>query len=121
VSNPYLNRLANAGKNAHGKKSEKRVAKSMGAKLHPASGAMRGAKSDASLSKFRMEMKSSTTKTVPIDMAWLVKIAHEALAHNQAPVVVVSFVDPRGEPRMKQYAEWVMMPKAVFQELTHED
>jgi hypothetical protein len=68
-----------------------------------------------------MEMKSSTTKTVPIDMAWLVKIAHEALAHNQAPVVVVSFVDPRGEPRMKQYAEWVMMPKAVFQELTHED
>jgi len=120
-SNPYLNRLANAGTNAHGKKSEKRVAKSMGARLHPNSGAMRGAKSDASLPKFRMEMKSSTTKTVPIDMAWLVKIAHEALAHNQAPVVVVSFVDPRGEPRMKQYAEWVMMPKAVFQELAHED
>jgi hypothetical protein len=121
MSNPYLNRLANAGKNAHGKKSEKRVAKSMGAKLHPASGAMRGAKSDASMPKFRLEMKSSTTQTLPIEMAWLVKITQEALAHGQTPAVVVSFVDPRGEPRMKQYAEWVLMPKVVFQELTHEN
>jgi len=80
MSNPYLNRLANAGKNAHGKKSEKRVAKSMGAKLHPNSGAMRGAKSDASMPKFRLEMKSSTTQTLPIEMAWLVKITQEALA-----------------------------------------
>jgi hypothetical protein len=121
MGNPYLDRLANAGKNPHGKRSEKRVAKTMGAKLHPNSGAMTGAKSDASLKKFRLEMKCTQTDVMPLDLAWLVKIATEALPHGQTPAVVCSFVDARGVPRMRQYAEWVVMPLAVFQELTHED
>lgn len=121
MSNPYLDRLAAAGKNAHGKKSEKQVAKKMGARLHPNSGAMRGAKSDASLKEFRLEMKSSMTQTIPLDMAWLVKIAHEALDHGQTPLVTLSFVDAHGHPRMRQYAQWVLMPLVTFQELTRED
>jgi len=118
--NPYLNRLANAGTNAHGKKSERKIAKSMGAKLHPNSGAMRGAKSDASKGHIRMEMKSSTTQVIPLELAWLVKIAQEALEHGQTPAVVLSFVDPQGNPRLKQYAEWVCLPRVIFQELTEE-
>lgn len=120
MANPYLNRLANAGKNAHGKKSEKRVAKKMGAKLHPNSGAMRGAKSDASLKSFRLEMKSTTAQTIPIEMAWLVKITQEALAHGQTPAVVISFVDAQGVPRLRQYAEWVVLPRVIFEELLKE-
>lgn len=116
--NPFLHRLSTAGKNAHGKKSERKVAKKMGAKLHPNSGAMRGAKSDASLKKFRLEMKSTTTQTIPLDLAWLVKIAQEALDHGQTPVVVVSFVNADGTARMRQYAEWVILPLTVFNELT---
>ena len=119
-SNPYLNRLANAGTNAHGKKSEKKIAQKMGAKLHPNSGAMRGAKSDASKGNFRLEMKSTVNQTLAIEMAWLVKIAQEALERGQIPSVVVSFVDPQGNPRLKQYAEWVLMPRSAFQELTDE-
>ena len=57
----------------------------MGAKLHLNSGAMRGAKSDATLKAFRLEMKSTTTQTMPLEMAWLVKIAQEALDHGQTP------------------------------------
>jgi len=119
-SNPYLDRLANAGTNAHGKKSEKLVAKKMGAKLHPNSGAMRGAKSDASLPNFRLEMKSTTGKVLPLELAWLVKIAQEALAHGQTPIVPLAFVDAQGKPRMKQYAEWVAMPMSVFKEIVGE-
>lgn len=117
MSNPYLDRLAAAGTNAHGKKSEKKLAKRMGARLHPNSGAMRGAKSDASLKSFRLEMKSTTTQVLGVEMAWLVKIAMEALDHGQTPVVTVSFVDADGAPRMKQYAEWVLLPLVVFQDL----
>lgn len=115
--NPYLERLANAGKNAHGKKAEKKTAKKMGARLHPNSGARRGAKSDASLKNFRLEMKSTTNKVLPLDMAWLTKIAQEALPHGQTPGVVVLFVDPQGVPRLRQYAEWVLIPRVAFQEL----
>ena len=103
MSNPYLDRLAAASTNAHGKKSEKRVAKRMGAKLHRNSGAPRGSKSDASLRKFRLEMKSTTTQAMVLEMAWLIKIAHEALDNGQTPAVV-SFVDAQGLLRMKHYA-----------------
>ena len=60
-------------------------------------------------------------QSIMLEMAWLVKIAHEALDHGQTPAVVVSFVDTAGRARMKHYAEWVLMPMAAFQELTHED
>ena len=69
MGNPYLDRLAAAATNAHGKKSEKRVAKKMGARLHPNSGAMAGAKSDASLPDFRLEMKSTMTQAMLLEMA----------------------------------------------------
>lgn len=118
AGNPYLNRLAAAATNSHGKKSEKKVAKRMGARLHPNSGSMRGGKSDASLGSFRLEMKSTMTQCMMLEMAWLVKIAQEALAHGQTPAVVMSFVDAHGTPRMGHYAEWVVMPMVTFQELT---
>lgn len=121
MANPYLDRLANAGTNDHGKKSEKRQAKKMGAKLHPNSGAMRGGKSDASLRSFRLEMKSTITQAMVLEMAWLVKIAQEALQHGQVPAVTLTFVDAHGKPRMKEYGEWVALPLAVFKELTDED
>lgn len=121
MGNPYLDRLANAGKNPHGRKSEKRAAKALGAKLHRGSGSGRGSKSDASLQTFRLEMKSTMTATLALEMAWLVKITKEALEHGQTPAVVVSFVDPNGQLRLKQYAEWVLLPRAVFQELTSEN
>lgn len=117
MSNPYLNRLADAGINAHGKKSEKLVTKKLGARTHPNSGATRGAKSDASLRTFRLEMKSTTTAVMPLEMAWLVKVAHEALDHGQTPAVVLSFVEPSGRARMAHYAEWVVLPLVVFNEL----
>lgn len=120
MSNPFLDRIAKSGEIGHGRKSEKRVAKSMGAQLHAASGARAGFKSDASLKEenFRLEMKSTIAKSLSIEMAWLSKISKEAVVHGQYPGVVISFVDPQGKPVMPLNAEWVMMPMDVFRELT---
>lgn len=120
MPNPYLDRLDAAGKNPHGRKSEKRVAKHLGAKLHRNSGAPRGSKSDASLKSVRMEMKSTTLAALMLEMAWLVKITQEALSHGQTPAVTLSFVDANGRPRLKQYGEWVAIPLSVFRELTED-
>ena len=120
MSNPFLNRLAKHGPTGHGRLSEKRVARGLGARLQPNSGAVRGAKSDAILkeSNFRLEMKSSVKKTLQLEMGWLAKIAKEALTHGQHPGIVISFVDTEGKPVLKKHAEWVLIPRETFKELT---
>lgn len=119
MGNPFLDRQAKRGTTRHGNHSEKRVAKSLGAQVHAASGAMPGNKSDASLKEknFRLEMKSTINDTLKLEMGWLSKIVQEALSHGQRPALAFSFVDPQGQPRMKQHAEWVAIPMEVFKEL----
>ena len=118
-SNPYLRRIAKRGTTAHGSLSERRVAKGMGARLHAASGAMAGLKSDASLTedRFRLEMKSTVKKSITVEAGWLTKIAEEALSHGQRPAVVLSFVKADGKPALPYHSEWVVLPKEVFKEL----
>ncbi|QIN95221.1 hypothetical protein DLP3_058 [Stenotrophomonas phage vB_SmaS_DLP_3] len=120
-NNPLMKRLAKHSGTAHGDTSERRVAKSLGARLQPNSGAMRGAKGDATLSrnrKFRVECKSTVKNALPIELAWLVKIHHEALTGGEVPILTVSFVTPDGKSRPP--GDWVMMPKTYFDELTED-
>lgn len=119
MKNPFLARL-DVGGLGHGRKSEKRIAKDIGARLHPASGAKRGSKSDASLKNFRLEMKSTVQKTLKLELGWLVKISQEAVSHRQVPGLVFSFVDAEGKPVMKSNAQWVAMPLASFEELVND-
>ena len=122
MSNPFLDR-AKQHSTEPGRKSEKRVAKKLGARLHPASGAMKGYKSDATLTEadFRLEMKSTTRTTLPLEMGWLAKITVEALEHSQKPGLVFSFVDAEGKPVMKLHSEWIAIPLEIFKELiSHE-
>jgi hypothetical protein len=100
-----------------GRRSEKRVAGSLGARLHPASGSMRGAKSDASMKNFRLEMKSSSSKTIKLEMGWLVKISQEARCQGQIPALVFSFTDGEGKLVQSTDAEWVCIPISNFKEL----
>jgi hypothetical protein len=123
VRNPFLDRVAKRNIGDSGRKSEKRTLKSMGAKPQPASGAMAGAKSDGILKKgqnFRLELKSTTAQTLKLEREWLEKISQEALGHRQVPALVLSFVDEEGKPAMKRNAEWVAIPKHIFEELTNE-
>ena len=118
--NPFMKRAAARGTTGHGNKSEKRVSKSMASQLMPASGAMRGAKSDAQLKtasyKFQIESKATTNLTMGLEYGWLRKITSEAMACSTYPAITLSFVD--GEGKAKPQGDWVAIPLWLFQELT---
>lgn len=114
-----MERAAKEAKSSHGKRSESRVAKKLGAKLTPSSGALRSAKGDmrqkSGTMKWAQEAKSTIHDTMSIDLGWLVKIQHEAIAINCNPALTVSFVTPEGKAR--PHGDWVMMPLQTYHEL----
>lgn len=120
--NPFMDRAAQRGSMDHGRKSEKRIASSLAARLTPASGAMRGAKSDMKKKvggrKFQIESKATKTATLPVDLGWLVKITEEAQSTGSIPVLTMSFVSEEGKSRPK--GDWVAVPLWFFHELTEE-
>lgn len=98
-----------------GKASEKKVAKSLGARLRPASGAMASAKGDMTVDSFLLEAKSTVSESLGIKYEWLGKISNEAMAINKKPALAVTFTWPDG--RAVPYGEWVMIPLNVFNEM----
>lgn len=117
--NPFLKRLQAKGiDSGHGRKSEKRVAKDLGAIQTPGSGAFKGHKGDARLNtetkKFLIESKATKNATMTLDLGWLVKIATEAMNERRTPALSVSFVNPDGTPRV--HGDWVMIPMRDFKE-----
>ena len=115
IDNPYTRR------NQHrigssGRKSEKRLARDLGAKERPASGAMAGAKGDMALGDVLLEAKSTTQTTMALKLDWLVKIGAEARAEGRTPALAISFVRPDGHPQID--GDWVAIPMYLFKELT---
>jgi hypothetical protein len=110
VTNPLFNR---SGK--HGQRSERRVAKSHGAKLQPGSGALEGRKGDMRKGKYLAEAKATVHCSASLQLAWLTKITEEAIGLGCDPLLFLSFVNGSGEPKVN--GDWVLMPKYVFDEL----
>jgi len=106
------------GTNDHGKLYEGRVAKKIGARLTPNSGAMVGAKGDMSKGNWLIESKTTKDASLSIQLAWLVKITEEAQAKAKAPALLFSFVLPDGRPKPNAETEWVAVPLQVWKELT---
>ena len=123
MTNPFMNRAAKRSSTDHGRVSEKRVATSLAARLTPASGAMRGAKSDMKKKvggrKFQIESKATKTATMAVDLGWLVKVTEEAQATGSIPALTMSFVAEDGKSRPK--GDWVALPMWAFQELIGEE
>lgn len=107
---------AEVGKQDHGKLFEARVAPKLGARLRPNSGAMVGAKGDMTVRDWLVEAKTTTSKTLPLELGWMVKITEEALASGKTPAIMVSFVLPSGRPVPNCESTWVCMPLQVFEE-----
>lgn len=113
--NPYLRRLAKAGIGASGRASEKRLAKALGGKARPASGAMQGAKGDIDLGPVLMEAKSTVGLSMSLKREWLLKIAGEARSEGKTPALAISFVLENGRPLPD--GEWVAVPLSVWKEI----
>lgn len=106
---------------AHGTHSEKRIAKSVGARLTPGSGSKRGAKGDsiiAGKTPMMIESKSTINASLSVEFAWLVKLSEEALTMAKTPVFTMSFV--QGDGKARRHGDWVAMPLHVFRELVDE-
>lgn len=112
---PVLRRAQARPVGAAGTAAEKRLAKRVGGRQTPASGAMVGAKGDVMLSSMLVEAKSSTRDSLGLKLDWLAKIAGEARNAGKTPALAVTFVTGDGRPRPN--GAWVMLPESVFLEL----
>lgn len=112
MTNPYLTRLENRGKSSHGKASEKKLAKSIGARLTPASGSLTSAKGDMQVGEFLIEAKSTIHASITLDREFFTKISHEATFKGKTPALAISFVT--GDGTAKVDSEWVCIPKTIF-------
>ena len=111
---PYMRRRAQHKIGKAGRKSEKRLARELGAELRPASGAL-GDKGDIDLGPALVEAKSTTQESLGVKMAWLAKIAREARAVGKSPALAISFVNAEGRPHLD--GEWVCIPMHKFREM----
>ena len=112
---PYILRRQQHRIGKSGRKSEASLAKALGGRARPASGAMPGAKGDIDLGAFLLEAKSTTQESMILKMAWLLKIAREAKSEGKTPALSVSFVDQAGQPFFD--SEWVLVPMYKFKEM----
>jgi hypothetical protein len=104
--------------NKHGKLYEARAAKTLGARLQPASGAMAHAKGDMKTKNWLLESKTTVNASLSVELGWLVKVSEEALAQGKRPGLVIGFVLKDGRPRPNCESEWVAMPMSHYKELT---
>jgi hypothetical protein len=108
--------LRNDGIGWSGRRSEKHLAKKLGATPTPNSGAVAGAKGDLNLDAHLIEAKSTVAATLGLKHAWLSKIAKEARSVGKSPVLTLSFVTGDGRP--KPSGEWVCLPLHEWKLLT---
>lgn len=111
---PYLRRKGREAKGAAGRASEKRLARDVGGRQTPASGAVEGAKGDIALPDVLMEAKSTVKGAMSIKFDWLSKITGEARSQGKIPALAVSFTTPTGARLVG--GDWVMVPLAVWKE-----
>lgn len=118
TDNPFLTRAKSRGKTAHGRFSEKRLARKLEAQQTPASGALMGAKGDmrkqAKL-KWVGEAKSTTSGSIKLEHHWLTKVTREAMDGSALPYLTISFVTAKGIPLSD--GEWAVVPMWVLKGL----
>jgi Holliday junction resolvase len=101
-----------------GRKSEQKVAKRIGGRQTPASGAA-GLKGDISLGNFMIECKSTTHDSISLQREWALKVIREALSAGKTPALHLTFTDDDGKTKPK--GAWVCIPEWVFKELIDPD
>lgn len=98
-----------------GRASERRIAKQVGGRLRPASGAVLGHKGDIALKAELLECKSTTARTMILEHKWLAKIGAEARAEGKTPVLTISFTNSDGSAC--PHGDWAAIPLVIWQEI----
>ena len=96
-------------------KNEKRLAKKLGGRRQPASGAIDGYKGDIITKEYLYDDKSTKHFSLPLKFEMLQKLAKEAIDSHREPVLAVTFDSVKiGEK------DFVVIPMSLWQELTGE-
>ena len=101
-----------------GRLSETRLAKQLGGRLTPASGAL-FSKGDIDLGPVLLEAKSTIKDSLSVKFDWLSKIAQEARNVGKTPALAISFVAVSGKAWPD--GEWVCLPRQAFEEILNGD
>jgi hypothetical protein len=95
---------------------EKRVAKILGGRRQPMSGAGMFSKADVLHSRFLVECKTTSKQSYSVTKGTLDKLRQQAYDASRAPVLVFSLDDDRGVPE-----DWAVIPLNVLKHLLKED
>lgn len=93
-------------------RQEKRIAKGLGLRLTPGSGSGDRHKGDATDDIFRIEMKITKTRRIPVTADTLELIWKQAVARRQRPLVVFTMPALDGPEK-----DWVMMERGTYEAL----
>jgi len=113
----------NYGKVQKSKKHEKRIAKELGGKRLPRSGANRWSKwnkstanGDIKTPTLHVEHKRTEKASISIKREWLEKVCDGARAVAKDPAVVITFEDASEIPQ-----DWAIIPLSVLKRLLNEE
>lgn len=96
---------------AQANKREKQLAKRVGGRVHPCSGALAGFKGDLSTKEFLFDSKGTEADSTSVKLADLMKITREANTAVKHPALILSF-NTTGRRE-----DWVLIPMEVFNKL----
>lgn len=99
------------------KKQEQRIAKQIGGKPTPGSGAFDGHKGDVTHDRFLIEAKRTDKQSLSVKKAWLDKIVAEAYQAGKNPALSIQIGERTG---CFDTEDWIMMPLSVFNKLIGE-
>lgn len=118
TDSPFMRRLNKRDNGHHGRVAEKQLAKRMGGRLQPGSGALAGAKGDVKVEAkldLLMENKSTSGATFTMRQDHLHKVYQEALETSRAPALSFQFTNEAGNSEKRD--RWVCLPENVFKQL----
>ena len=110
-----MDRVEKGGKGRQGRRAESLLVDRVGGKATIGSGNKEGSKGDVVLGNFLMENKTSTGKSLKLELDWLLKIYQEALETEKTPALSFQFVNELGKSEKRE--RWVCIPEAAFLEL----
>lgn len=96
-------------------KQEKRLAKILGGRRQPMSGALPGMKGDVKTALLTVEAKQTAKKSIRITLEMLKKIEDESIGSASIPAIAIELL---GRPVGYQQ-DWVMLPAHNLAELIH--
>ncbi len=110
-----MDRVEKGGKGRQGRRAENLLVDRVGGKATIGSGNKEGSKGDVVLGDFLMENKTSSGKSLKLDLDWLLKIYQEALETGKTPALSFQFVNELGKSEKRE--RWVCIPEHLFSDM----